>query len=263
MDKERLLAINDLLAQGPRPPLLPPPDERRRLREIWGITIEEVASALGQEPDAMAEWEAGRITAGPADTYAYLRLLSGMRERMPLAYEPDWAALRPPSPSAVHASHISNGLANKESVPVGVKAAHRGAAWTAEARDYLRERFLAGDDIAQLAQALGRSEKSLRWQLWHLNLAPRPASDACPSAPAPEPPLPKAYTVEEKRKSHPNAYVRWTPEDEARLADRCAEGASLDELSGEFGRNLGAIASRLIKIGAAGRALEEAENYGG
>jgi len=81
--------------------------------------------------------------------------------------------------------------------------------------------------------------------------------------PAPTLPAPKAYTVEEKRQTHPNAYKPWTREDDEHLADRCAEGASLADLSAEFGRNLGAIASRLIKIGAAGPALEEAEEYGG
>ncbi|MEV8597587.1 hypothetical protein [Streptomyces sp. NPDC052012] len=257
---QRFTAIDDLLNRGPRPPQLPHPDERRHLREAWGASIEEVANALGKEPETMAAWEAGRITADLADTYAYLRLLNGFRERMPVAYEPDRGPRRSPSPPAIPATRPPSEPVPEATAPAGIKAAGPGDLWTQEARDYLRERFLAGDDPAELAQKLGRSEKALRWQLWDLKLTPFPADDV----PAPSKlPAPKAYTVEEKRKVHPNAYRRWTSEDDEHLADRCAEGASLAELSTEFGRNLGAIASRLIKIGAAGPALEEAEENGG
>ncbi|MEU9211800.1 hypothetical protein AB0D27_28670 [Streptomyces sp. NPDC048415] len=55
--------------------------------------------------------------------------------------------------------------------------------------------------------------------------------------------------MEDKRKAHPNAYMPWTEQDEQDLAARCAQGASLAQLAREFGRNEGAIASRLMKIG--------------
>ncbi|MFD0151292.1 hypothetical protein ACWGQ4_03160 [Streptomyces sp. NPDC055721] len=94
-------------------------------------------------------------------------------------------------------------------------------------------------------------------------LAPRPA-DLVPAPRTPvEPEAPKAYTVEEKRRVYPNAYKPWEPADEHRLAERCAQGASLHDLSQEFGRNEGAIASRLLKIQAEGPAVEEAWEYGG
>ncbi|MFC9705346.1 hypothetical protein ACFTWD_32190 [Streptomyces sp. NPDC056943] len=94
-------------------------------------------------------------------------------------------------------------------------------------------------------------------------LAPRPGDFVpAPRTPA-EPESPKAYTVEEKRKQYPNAYKPWEPADEHRLAERCAQGASLHDLSQEFGRNEGAIASRLLKIDAEGPAVEEAWEYGG
>lgn len=171
---QRYTAIDALLGRGCPPAELPPPDERRRLREVWGVSIEEVASALNQEPEDMAAWEDGLITADPADAYAYLRLLNGFKERMPLAYEPDWAALRPPKPPVVPPARTPADPPATPPVPDGVKAARHGAPWTPEARGYLRERFLAGDDIAVLARQMGRSELSLRWQLYHLHLVPFP-----------------------------------------------------------------------------------------
>ncbi|CAL9673388.1 hypothetical protein SUDANB174_07636 [Streptomyces sp. enrichment culture] len=128
---------------------------------------------------------------------------------------------------------------------------------------YLKEHYQAGMSPEQLAEELGRSEKSIRWKLHSLGLASFP-SDLVPDPRTPvEPQVPKAYTVEEKRQLHPNAYKPWNLEDEQRLAERCAQGASLSELSQEFGRNEGAIASRLLKIQANGPAAEGAWEYGG
>ncbi|MGW9030049.1 hypothetical protein ACWGQ5_39335 [Streptomyces sp. NPDC055722] len=147
--------------------------------------------------------------------------------------------------------------------PANAKATRHGEAWTLETVAYLREHYRAGRSTRQLAEDLGRSEKSIRWKLYGLKLAPRP-SDLLPAPRIPaEPEPPKAYTVEEKRRLHPNAYKPWEPEDEERLAQRCAQGASLAELAQEFGRNEGAVASRLIKINAKGPAADEAREYGG
>ncbi|MFI9740989.1 hypothetical protein [Streptomyces sp. NPDC052494] len=108
----------------------------------------------------------------------------------------------------------------------------RGQAWTQEAVARLEEGHRAGDFV------------------------PAPRTPAAPEEP-------KAYTVEEKRRLYPNAYKPWEPADEQRLAERCAQGVSLHDLSQEFGRNEGAIASRLLKIQAEGPAVEEAWEYGG
>ncbi|MGW8364917.1 hypothetical protein ACWGK1_30725 [Streptomyces wedmorensis] len=143
------------------------------------------------------------------------------------------------------------------------KATRHGQAWTTEAVAQLKDQYQAGKTPGQLAQELGRSEKSIRWKLYALDLAPYPA-DAVPAPrPPAEPEVVKAYTVDEKRRLHPNAYKPWEPGDELRLAERCAQGASLSELSQEFGRNEGAIASRLLKIEAKGPAVEEAYEFGG
>lgn len=147
--------------------------------------------------------------------------------------------------------------------PAPIKATRPGQAWTSEAIAYLEEHYRAGEGLEQLAEKLGRSEKSIRWKLYGLKLAPYPGDLVSDPRPVVEPEAPKAYTVDAKRQLHPNAYKPWEPEDEQRLAERCSQGASLSELSQEFGRNEGAIASRLLKIQAEGPAADSAWEYGG
>ena len=55
------------------------------------------------------------------------------------------------------------------------------------------------------------------------------------------------YTAEldEVRSSHPRAGLPWSADEDARLIDRYRGGCSLLELSNEFERNIGGIASRL------------------
>ncbi|MFF7249838.1 helix-turn-helix domain-containing protein [Embleya sp. NPDC008237] len=59
----------------------------------------------------------------------------------------------------------------------------------------------------------------------------------------------KAYSVEEIRKRHGNAYQRWTPEDEQLLLELHAAGHGIDELARRFDRQPSAIRSRLGKLG--------------
>ncbi|MDG5808570.1 hypothetical protein P9869_39185 [Streptomyces ossamyceticus] len=96
-------------------------------------------------------------------------------------------------------------------------------------KDRLRAEFLADAQDPQLAESLGRSEKAVRWVLHRHELISFPADDVPTPRTGPE--KPKAYTVADKRRIHPNAYQPWSAEDEQRLAERCAQGASLGELS--------------------------------
>ncbi|MEU1424992.1 hypothetical protein [Kitasatospora sp. NPDC005751] len=162
----------------------------------------------------------------------------------------------------------TDGTHGREAAPSGPRAPHRpprtGELWSGEEESRLTDLHDEGRDPADIAQQLERSEKSIRWKLADLSLAPFP-KDLVP-APRPVPTQPeaeKAYTVEEKRRVHPNAYKRWTAEEEQDLLDRCAQGVSLGELAEEFGRNEGAIASRLLKLDAQGPAAAEAEEFGG
>jgi DNA helicase IV len=58
----------------------------------------------------------------------------------------------------------------------------------------------------------------------------------------------KAYSVEEIRKSHTQAYLPWTKEDDDKLESLFCQGKKTVELSEIFGRNAGAINSRIGKL---------------
>jgi ATP-dependent exoDNAse (exonuclease V) beta subunit len=60
----------------------------------------------------------------------------------------------------------------------------------------------------------------------------------------------KAYQVGEKRKDHSNAYASWTTADDTLLKKMYYGGATVGELAKQFGRNDGAIRSRLKKLEA-------------
>jgi len=59
----------------------------------------------------------------------------------------------------------------------------------------------------------------------------------------------KAYSVEEIRRKYPNAYAKWTDEEERRLRTEYNRGKVINELARTFGRKPGAIRSRLLRLG--------------
>ncbi|MGH9463565.1 MAG: AAA family ATPase [Vicinamibacteria bacterium] len=59
----------------------------------------------------------------------------------------------------------------------------------------------------------------------------------------------KTYSVEEIRATYKNAYAPWTEEDDTRLEQEARSGRSIGDLARRFGRNEGAIRSRLRKLG--------------
>jgi hypothetical protein len=59
----------------------------------------------------------------------------------------------------------------------------------------------------------------------------------------------KAYDVAAIRREHNQAYAPWSAQDDEYLRSRFLEGATVDELVDEFGRQPGGIRSRLRKLG--------------
>jgi len=55
----------------------------------------------------------------------------------------------------------------------------------------------------------------------------------------------KAYTVEEKRRTHSHAYEPWSDEEERRLQAECARGLNITQLAQSHGRTVTAIRARL------------------
>ncbi|MFD4048802.1 helix-turn-helix transcriptional regulator, partial [Streptomyces sp. NPDC058611] len=91
-------AVDALVAS--RSPL-PPPAERKRLRAAHGLTIDEVATALGVRRATVSAWESGRTEPRPPEREAYARLLRQLAELYPVpAAEPEPAPSADPVPAA-------------------------------------------------------------------------------------------------------------------------------------------------------------------
>jgi DNA-binding transcriptional regulator YiaG len=58
---------------------LPLPAERRRIRERAGVSLRELATAIGVSHVAITRWEAGAQPANPAHAAAYGRLLEELK----------------------------------------------------------------------------------------------------------------------------------------------------------------------------------------
>ena len=55
--------------------------------------------------------------------------------------------------------------------------------------------------------------------------------------------------MEQQKRLYTNAYAKWTPEDDSRLKELYLQGTSIQGLTQIFGRNEGAIYSRISKLG--------------
>ena len=75
-------AVDALVAS--RSPL-PPPAERRRLRQAHALTLDEVAAALGVRRATVGDWEAGKTEPRPPQREAYARLLKQLTQLYPAA----------------------------------------------------------------------------------------------------------------------------------------------------------------------------------
>ncbi|GCB53519.1 helix-turn-helix transcriptional regulator [Streptomyces sp. NL15-2K] len=73
-------AVDALVAS--RSPL-PPPAERRRLRQAHALTLDEVAAALGVRRATVGGWESGKAEPRPPEREAYARLLKQLAQLYP------------------------------------------------------------------------------------------------------------------------------------------------------------------------------------
>ncbi|MER6279655.1 helix-turn-helix domain-containing protein [Streptomyces sp900105245] len=64
---------------------LPPPAERRRLRQAHALTLDEVAAALGVRRATVGDWEMGKTEPRPPQRDAYARLLKQLAQLYPTA----------------------------------------------------------------------------------------------------------------------------------------------------------------------------------
>lgn len=87
------------------------------------------------------------------------------------------------------------------------------------------------------------------WEKYHQSLAEEKAREFSTEKPV------KSYSFEEIRKTHSNAYKPWTERLDDELTILWCDGLTTTELAAHFGRNKGAIRSRIKK-------LELEEKYG-
>ncbi|KUO15920.1 telomere-associated protein Tap [Streptomyces dysideae] len=88
-------AVDALVAS--RSPL-PPPAERRRLRQAHALTLDEVAAALGVRRATVGGWESGKAEPRPPEREAYARLLKQLAQLYPAPQDtgaPQEEAARP------------------------------------------------------------------------------------------------------------------------------------------------------------------------
>lgn len=100
-------AVDALIAS--RSPL-PPPAERKRLRQAHGLTLDEVAAALQVRRATVSGWEAGKTEPRPPERDAYARMLKQLAQLYPantparpedMATPETPAVAAAPAPSAV------------------------------------------------------------------------------------------------------------------------------------------------------------------
>lgn len=70
---------HDLLARVRARRKLPHPSERRQIREQAGVSLRELAAAIGVSHVAITRWEAGSTPASPEHTATYGRILDELR----------------------------------------------------------------------------------------------------------------------------------------------------------------------------------------
>ena len=82
-----------------------------------------------------------------------------------------------------------------------------------------------------------------------INLLGIETDEEAQTDPAEEPVIPaKAYSVEEFRTRHRDAYKQWTDDFDSELSELFAKGTKIKELSAHFGRTSGSIRSRINKL---------------
>ncbi|MGW5538497.1 telomere-associated protein Tap [Streptomyces sp. NPDC004009] len=129
-------AVDALVAS--RSPL-PPPAERRRLRQAHALTLDEVAAALQVRRATVGAWESGKTEPRPPEREAYARLLEQLATLYPApegtgAEEEDAALPRPAAEPAAQATAagssapaVSSSTAPSNEAPDRTAAARAGA----------------------------------------------------------------------------------------------------------------------------------------
>ncbi|MEU9640121.1 telomere-associated protein Tap [Streptomyces tendae] len=104
--------------------VLPPPAERKRLRQAHGLTLDEVAAALDVRRATVSGWESGKTEPRPPEREAYARLLGKLAE----LYPADTNVAPPAEGTAVPGTFGGASASAPQALPTD--AAHEAAAMT-------------------------------------------------------------------------------------------------------------------------------------
>ena len=125
-ENELLSAVDALLNQVDQNDL-PPPAERKRLREAAELSQTQIAQALGTRREAVGNWETGKTEPRPPQRTAYAQLLKGLAARFPA---PDSEAAPEPSVPETFTATPAPAPVAAPSAPAAAKAPARPAANT-------------------------------------------------------------------------------------------------------------------------------------
>jgi len=110
------------------------------------------------------------------------------------------------------------------------------------------------NDLKFLSIVFQRSEKAMQTEARRLMAERSELREALGNAPTVPQPAPqndapaKAYSVAKEREANPQAYARWSAEDDAMLENLYRKGMTKKSLAAHFGRRRSAIDSRIRKL---------------
>ena len=113
-EDELFSAVDALLEEVAAAEPLPPPAERKRLREAAGLSQAQVAAAVDTRREAVGNWEAGRTEPRPPQRAAYARLLEGLAARFPAPAPPSAGLPAPPEAGTLSAGPAPQAAAPPE-----------------------------------------------------------------------------------------------------------------------------------------------------
>lgn len=126
--------------------------------------------------------------------------------------------------------------------------------WKRMEQDLLAKVLPHTNDLKFLSIVFQRSERAIQMEARRLMAERKDLRTACEGSAKPADTKEereeshKAYSVAKLREQHAQAYARWTAEDDERLEQLFCEGWKVKELSALFGRDPGAISSRIRKL---------------
>ncbi|MFJ9473068.1 telomere-associated protein Tap [Streptomyces caniferus] len=152
-EEEALFSAVDALLEQVAQDDLPPPAERKRLREAAGLSQAQIATALGARREAVGNWEAGRTEPRPPKRAAYARLLEGLATRFPptapavpaaFSGTPTEPPPAPPAPAAAPEEPAAKKAVSTSRRPAARKAAPKKPTVSPAAAAGTDERFANG-----------------------------------------------------------------------------------------------------------------------